>query len=150
MPNVSPNAYDVDRVTALAPTMDASINRMEKTAPTAGPTCDDSDLARLYAFVNALIFPEPVPLRLKANAMAIMIALAPMTTIIAPKTVSARSYGIHRGVMRLSTTLDCWKKSCHGVMVVPTIATMRSTPSDLKPPCTPGTTKCWSTGPRVG
>jgi hypothetical protein len=35
-------------------------------------------------------------------------------------------------VIRLSTTLDCWKKSCHGATVVPTSATARKT----APPCT--------------
>ena len=61
-----------------------------------------------------------------------------MTTTIAPITVSARSYGIQRGVMRLSTTFDCWKNSCHGVTVVPTIATMRSTPFGLEAALDPG------------
>ena len=34
-------------------------------------------------------------------------------------------------VIRLSTTLDCWKNSCHGATVVPTSATARKT----APPC---------------
>jgi len=55
----------------------------------------------------------------KATAVVIMMAAAPMTTTKAPTTVSVRSYAIQRGVMRLSTTFDCWKKSCHGATVVP-------------------------------
>ena len=55
--------------------------------------------------------------------------------------VSARSYGMNRGVIRLSMTLDCWKNSCHGATVVPTIAMISSTAFEVTPPCTPGTTK---------
>ena len=36
--------------------------------------------------------------------------------------MSARSYPMNRGVIRLSMTLDCWKNSCQGATVVPTIA----------------------------
>lgn len=36
--------------------------------------------------------------------------------------------------MRLSTTLDCWKNSCHGATVVPTIATTSSSTVELSPP----------------
>ena len=70
-----------------------------------------------------------------------MIAAAPPTTTNAPSVVSARSYGMNLGVMRLSTTLDCWKNSCQGATVVPTIAMMSSTAVELTPPCTPGTTR---------
>jgi len=42
-----------------------------------------------------------------------MIAAAPPTTTKAPSEVSARSYPMNRGVIRLSMTFDCWKKSCH-------------------------------------
>ena len=44
-------------------------------------------------------------------------------------------------VIRLSTTFDCWKKSCQGATVVPTIAMIRSTDVELTPPATLGTTK---------
>src|SRR5487761_1703773 len=50
---------------------------------------------------------------------------------------------MYRGVMRLSTMFDCWKKSCHGATVVPTMAMMRSTDVDVKPPWTPGTAMSW-------
>lgn len=36
--------------------------------------------------------------------------------------------------MRLSTTLDCWKNSCHGATVVPTIATTSSSTVEFSPP----------------
>src|SRR5579875_3974328 len=43
--------------------------------------------------------------------------------------------------IRLSTMLDCWKKSCDGATVVPTMAITRSTEVEVKPPRTPGTKK---------
>ena len=39
-----------------------------------------------------------------------------------------------RGVMRLSTMLDCWKNSCQGATVVPTMAMMSSTAAEVGPP----------------
>src|SRR5689334_4143424 len=48
---------------------------------------------------------------------------------------------MNRGVMRLSTTLDCWKNSCHGATVVPTMAMISNTASELTPPEMPGTTR---------
>ena len=45
---------------------------------------------------------------------------------------------------------DCWKKSCHGATVVPTMAMIRSTEVELKPPCTPGVTKPLKKGSAVG
>ena len=48
---------------------------------------------------------------------------------------------MNRGVIRLSMTLDCWKNSCQGATVVPTIAMISSTAFELTPPWTPGTTK---------
>src|ERR1700741_3374678 len=47
---------------------------------------------------------------------------------------------MNRGVMRLSTMLDCWKNSCQGATVVPTIAMISSTASELTPPVMLGTT----------
>ncbi|CNH30640.1 Uncharacterised protein [Mycobacterium tuberculosis] len=41
--------------------------------------------------------------------------------------------------MRLSTTLDCWKNSCHGATVVPTIATVNSSTVEFRPPGNCGT-----------
>ena len=56
---------------------------------------------------------------------------------------------MNRGVMRLSTTLDCWKKSCHGATVVPTMAMMSSTAADEAPPAMPGTMKLWPMVPAM-
>src|ERR1700744_4751805 len=41
---------------------------------------------------------------------------------------------MNRGVMRLSTMLDCWKNSCQGATVVPTMAMISNTASELTPP----------------
>ncbi len=76
-----------------------------------------------------------------AYTVATRITAAPPTTTSEPRKVSARSYLMNRGVIRLSITLDCWKNSCHGATVVPTIAMISSTAFELTPPCTPGTTK---------
>src|SRR5271165_3424110 len=46
--------------------------------------------------------------------------------------------------------LDCWKNSCHGAMVVPTMAMMSRTEVELNPPCTPGTTRWWRNDPALG
>ncbi|CPU21850.1 Uncharacterised protein [Mycobacteroides abscessus] len=77
-------------------------------------------------------------------------AAAPITTTSEPITVSARSYPMKRGVMRLSTMLDCWKKSCHGATVVPTMAMISSTAPELTPPSIPGTTKSCAALPHCG
>jgi len=61
--------------------------------------------------------------------------------------VSARSYPMNLGVIRLSMTLDCWKNSCHGATVVPTIAIMSRIALELTPPWMPGTTKSWAIEP---
>ena len=79
-----------------------------------------------------------------------MIAAAPMTTTNAPITVSAFSYSSQRGVIRLSITLDCWKKSCQGATVVPTTATISSAEFDVRPPSTPGTKNPLSDAPGSG
>ena len=52
--------------------------------------------------------------------------------------------------MRLSTTFDCWKKSCHGATVVPTMAKIISVPDAVIPPSIPGTRKPLSTAPGEG
>ena len=52
--------------------------------------------------------------------------------------------------MRLSTTLDCWKNNCHGATVVPTIAMINSTASEVTPPVTPGVTKDFAACPQQG
>src|ERR1700761_8467016 len=54
------------------------------------------------------------------------------------------------GVMRLSTMLDCWKNNCHGATVVPTIAMISSTASELMPPETLGTTNDFAACPHCG
>ena len=45
---------------------------------------------------------------------------------------------------------DCWKNSCHGATVVPTIAMISSTEVELAPPWIPGTKKSWAIGPTRG
>ena len=57
---------------------------------------------------------------------------------------------IQRGVIRLSITLDCWKNSCQGATVVPTIAMISSTEVEDAPPWIPGTKKSWAIGPMWG
>ena len=44
---------------------------------------------------------------------------------------------MNRGVMRLSTTYDCWKNSCQGATVVPTMP-MTSSITTAMPPDPPG------------
>lgn len=63
-----------------------------------------------------------------------MIATAPIITTAMPIHRSAFSYLIQRGVIRLSTTLDCWKKSCQGATVVPTMETISSSSVESRPP----------------
>src|SRR5450631_285577 len=46
--------------------------------------------------------------------------------------------------------LDCWKKSCHGATVVPTMAMTRSTDVELNPPCTPGVVRPSKKAPALG
>ena len=55
-----------------------------------------------------------------------------------------------RGVMRLSTTLDCWKNNCQGATVVPTMAMINSTASELTPPEMLGTTNDFAASPHRG
>src|ERR1700676_1099434 len=55
-----------------------------------------------------------------------------------------------RGVMRLSTTLDCWKNSCQGATVVPTIAMISSTAPEVTPPEMLGTTNDLAESPHCG
>src|ERR1700733_5231637 len=57
---------------------------------------------------------------------------------------------MNRGVMRLSTTLDCWKNSCQGATVVPTMAMISSTASELTPPEMLGTTNDFAACPHCG
>ena len=58
--------------------------------------------------------------------------------------MSARSWLMNLGVMRLSTTLDCWKNSCQGATVVPTIAMISKIAPEVTPPWMAGTTR-WRT-----
>ena len=46
--------------------------------------------------------------------------------------------------------LDCWKNSCHGATVVPTMAMMSSTDVELAPPAIPGTNRPCSDGAGLG
>ncbi len=72
-----------------------------------------------------------------------MMAAPPTITTPMPMTRSTRSYRMNRGVMRLSTTYDCWKNSCHGATVVPTMPMISSmtVASWPLPPGTDGRTK---------
>ena len=54
-----------------------------------------------------------------------MINAATAQVINEPKKVSNFPYLICFTSMPLSTTADCWKKICHGVMVVPMFAMIR-------------------------
>src|ERR1700722_1790160 len=57
---------------------------------------------------------------------------------------------MNRGVMRLSTMFDCWKNSCQGATVVPTIAMISSTASEVTPPEMLGTTNDFAACPHWG
>ena len=57
---------------------------------------------------------------------------------------------MNRGVILLSMMLDCWKNSCHGATVVPTMAMISRTASLLIPPWMPGTTRCFAADPQLG
>src|ERR1700738_1333002 len=56
---------------------------------------------------------------------------------------------MNRGVMRLSTTLDCWKNNCQGATVVPTMAMMSKIASDDGPPWMDGTKVLRTTEPQL-
>ena len=62
--------------------------------------------------------------------------MQPATVIVkhAPMNVSSRAHFRSEKRRRLSATQLCWKKSCHGAIVVPTIAIIRKTRSDVMPP----------------
>ena len=45
---------------------------------------------------------------------------------------------------------DCWKNSCHGATVVPTIAMIRRTEVEFAPPWIPGTNRPWMIGLAFG
>ena len=45
---------------------------------------------------------------------------------------------------------DCWKNSCHGATVVPTMAMIKSTALEVTPPRTEGTTRWNATAPALG
>ena len=46
--------------------------------------------------------------------------------------------------------LDCWKNSCHGATVVPTIAMIKSTAVEVIPPRAPGIKNPRTIGPAWG
>ena len=84
---MSPNAYEVARVTAEAPTIDASNSSKAKMVPSMGVMCE----ARPRAMPRALSKWPKSLVSMNAAAEAIMIAAAPMTTTNAPMIVSAFS-----------------------------------------------------------
>ena len=51
-----------------------------------------------------------------------MMNAATMQVVSEPTNVSILPYLISRMSIPLSTTADCWKKTCHGVIVVPMLA----------------------------
>jgi len=51
-----------------------------------------------------------------------MMNAATMQVVSEPTNVSIFPYLMSRTSMPLSTTADCWKKICHGVIVVPMLA----------------------------
>ena len=50
----------------------------------------------------------------------------------------------------MSTTFDCWKYSCQGATVVPTMAKISSAPFEVRPPSMPGSTNPLSAAPGSG
>ena len=88
-----------------------------------------------------------------AAAQAMSTAIAPMANSTVPMAVSARSYWSHRAVIRLSTTLDCWKNSCQGETVVPIRAMATSAAASAGPRLPPaGATEAgpvWWARPRT-
>ena len=67
---------------------------------------------------------------LNSAALNPIIATAPISTNTMPIHRSAFSYFMKRGVMRLSITQLCWKNSCHGATVVPTMPITSSITSE--------------------
>ncbi len=114
----------------------ASSSTIANSAPSTR-LCAPSAVATPSAFVKCPARAVPRT----ANTATIRIAAAPTTTTKAPSVVSARSYPMNRGVIRLSITLDCWKNSCQGATVVPTIAMISKIASELTPDWIPGTRK---------
>src|SRR5260370_26966938 len=112
---MSPNAYDVARVTAEAPTIDASKSSNAKSAPVHTEMWVLSPFAMPSAFSKWPNSEVPE----NADAAEIMIADAPTTTTTAPITVSAFSYESQRGVIRLSMTFTCGKKTSQGATTAP-------------------------------
>src|SRR5580693_4524355 len=120
---------------ALAPISDASSRMIANSRPTVPPRW----CARPDATAPASVKLPTSVVPANPNAVTAISAVAPAMTTTIPMTKSARAYGIQRAVMRLSTTLDCWKNSCQGATVVPTIATISSSTVESSPPGNWGT-----------
>ena len=61
-------------------------------------------------------------------------APATVTVMSEPMSVSSRAHFRSAKRSRFSATQLCWKKSCHGAMVVPTTAMTRKTRLLVTPP----------------
>ncbi len=109
--------------------IEASSSAMANSTPASLPALVSMPCAMPVVSVN---WPKPwVP----ANAAAAkpIMAAAPMTTTMMPIHRSAFSYFMKRGVIRLSMTYDCWKNSCQGATVVPTIPMTSSITVEIWP-----------------
>ena len=84
---MSPNAYEVARVTAAAPISEAS----SSTSANSAPACWPSVCARPAATPPASVKWPCSAVPANPNAVTAIIAAAPMTTTNEPITVSARS-----------------------------------------------------------
>ena len=79
--------------------------------------------------------------------------MQPATVMVmqAPRNVSSRAHLTSAKRNRLSAMQLCWKKSCHGAMVVPTIAITRNMSSGVIPPAgMDGSSACFTIWPRGG
>ncbi len=77
------------------------------------------------------------------NAATMQVTSEPAKVSTLPNLMSCRS-------RPLSTTALCWKKICHGVMVVPMLARMMKSMSPVSPPTRLGTRRPWATDPQPG
>ncbi len=128
--------------TANAPMIEASSRAIANSTPASLPAWASRPCA-MPAVSEKL--PKPsVPA--KAAAVRPIMQAPPITTTPMPIARSAFSYFMKRGVMRLSMTYDCWKNSCQGATVVPTIPMISSITVDSSPapPGMFGTTKSWA------
>ena len=78
-------------------------------------------------------------------------APATATVKVAPISVSSRAHFRSEKRSRFSATQLCWKKSCHGAIVVPTIAITKKTRLLVMPPIgIVGSMELWATVAQCG